>query len=66
MNWIKFEEQCPAVSGKYLTFDSNVDYYAVLNYSAKHQVFNAYDYQKEYDLYPMKVTHWCELDLPMN
>ena len=65
MNWIKFEEKQPNESGKYFTFDADCNYYAVLPYSKKHNAFNAGD--SEYKpAYPLHVTHWCELESPID
>lgn len=65
MNWIKFKEKQPNDSGKYLTFDADSNYYAVLLYSKKHHAFNVCDFEYK-PAHPMHVTHWCELEPPMD
>lgn len=66
MNWIKFDEQRPPKSGSYLTFDACANFLSVLHYSKKYDLFNAYDIQPKDKLYPLKVTHWCEIELPID
>ena len=61
--WICVADRLPSKSGQYLVCRVGSDYYAVLDYSAKHKMFNAFD---EVDAehvakYAIQVTHWKPL-----
>lgn len=56
MNWVRFDEQRPPVSGNYLTFDADRCYFSVLQYSSRHQAFNAFDCLNDAS-HALKVSH---------
>ena len=63
--WISVEERLPEESGLYLAF-SALGNRLVLDYSAKHKLFNSFDsYSKEYAHgVAIAVTHWMPLPEP--
>ena len=60
--WISVKDRLPEESGNYLTYKSN-SFMAVLTYSAKYKLFNAWDWlSKETCIRnATKVTHWMPL-----
>ena len=60
--WISVEERLPEVSGIYLAY-SNSGNRLVLDYSAKHKLFNSFDsYSTEQaEVFAIGVTHWMPL-----
>lgn len=64
--WIRVEDGLPETSGKYLTLVKSETPY-VLNYSAKRELFNAFDSLDEEFCYKVaiEVSHWMPLpELP--
>lgn len=60
--WISVDERLPQESGRYLVY-SNSGNRLVLDYSAKHKLFNSFDsYSTEQAKgFAMEVTHWMPL-----
>lgn len=75
IEWIPVEERFPEKSGTYLVFLKYEDqvflkgmgYSYLVDYSAKHKAFNAFDGMDEKNAAELafrRVTHWAELPEP--
>ncbi len=64
--WISVEDKLPQKSGDYLTYNVNNEYMAVISYSEKYKIFNAFDdlSREEQLKNQMTVTHWQPLPQP--
>lgn len=62
--WIPVTERLPSKSGCYVVIDGK--YASVLNYSSRHQLFNAFDdLDPEYvERHAIMPTHWMPLPKP--
>lgn len=61
IKWISVDDRLPEKSGEVLVYKPN--YMCVLDYSRKHQAFNAFDDLESVD-YAIEVTHWMPLPKP--
>lgn len=61
--WVSVKNRLPEKSGEYLTLNAGTGHYAVLNFSAAHHLFNAYDHtSRKWALkHSVDVTHWMPL-----
>lgn len=72
VNWISADERLPETSGEYLIFNAystckEKGYPYVINYSAKHRAFNAFDTQADETVQKnafQNVAFWAELPEP--
>lgn len=60
--WIPCNRKLPDKSDKYLTLDMSGEYpYSdVINYSAKHKLWNSFDADTDHS-HALRVTHWAPL-----